>query len=502
MCDRHSKPLNFICIEHETFLCERCAVEDHSLTPCQSVPLTNAAQPIISKLELGTSELKKLKATSRAILEGKRQDDTLKTIEDAELRLDKFVDEMKKKLMKVKMSLRPFSELTRESRLKLKSISTRKIPNGPSVREDPGEDDDEVRDMLERLKEIRKRTQEAKSVLYTLPSYVEVEINKEFIHALKFSGNPVHVYKKGEIEDEESVNDNQTESGYSTAQQETVYLIEKTAFVLEHCFDIVILDEYIIATVGDSVQKRDRKRLTYRQAISMDNASFLCKIGETSEVAVLQRFLCITVLETTPNMFILFRISVEKPYTDICYLESLYGMPYGCPDPSPVFVGCYGRREPPMLDCVEIILAKKTKFPGRAPCFNVAAKTIAESGMGRQKSRFRGARTVCSYQNRFIVVGAAMGVTCIDKSGNLIWSVDMYKQVLHVMSFRTLIFVIIEGEDRVATIGQSGVVIAENILPPGKVAPENLTAHDDVLMVKHRNKYKWGMYKLMFEVLE
>ena len=501
MCDRHGKPLNFICIEHEIYVCERCAVEDHSRTPCQSLPVANAAQAIVSKLEVGTSELKKLKSTSRSILDGKRQDETLKTIEDAELRLDKFVDEMKKKLMKVKMSLRPFSELTRESRMKLKSISTRKIPNGPAIR-NGDEDGDEVRDMLERLKEIRKRTQEAKSVLYSLPSYVEVEISKEFIHALKFSGNPVHVYKKGEVEDEESMRDNQTESGYSIALQETVYLIEKSAFVLEHCFDIVILDEYIIATVGDSVQKRDRKRLTYRQAISMDNASFLCKIGETSEVAVLQRFLCITVLETTPNMFILFRISVDKPYTDICYLESLYGMPYGCPDPSPVFVGCYARRESPMMDCVEIILAKKTKFPGRSPCYNVASKTIAESGMGKQKSRFRGAKTVCSYQNRFVVVGASMGVTCIDKSGNLIWTVDMYKQVLHVMSFRTLIFVITEGEDRVATIGQSGLVIAENVLPPGKVAPENLTAHDDVLMVKHRYKHKWGMYKLMFEVLE
>ena len=500
MCDRHGKPLNFICIEHENYICERCAVEDHSRTPCQSVPLANAARPIVSKVELGMSELKKMKSTSRAILEGKRQDDTVKTIEDAELRLDKFVDEMKKKLLKAKMSLRPFSELTRESRLKLKSISTRKIPNGPPIRE--GGDDNEVRDMLERLKEIRKQTQEAKSVLYTLPSYVEVEINKDFIHTLKFSGNPVLVYKKGEIEEEELMNDNQTESAYSMTQQETVYLVEKTAFVLEHCFDIAIMDEYIIATVGDSVQKRDRKRLTYRQAISMDNASFLCKIGETSEIAVLQRYLYITVLETTPNMFIMFRITIDKPYTDICYLESLYGMPYGCPDPSPVFVGCYGRRDPPMLDFVEIILARKTKFPGRSPCYNLAAKTIAESGMGKQKSRFRGAKTVCSYQNRFVVVGASMGVTCIDKSGNLIWTVDMYKRVLHVMSFRTLIFVIIEGEDRVAIIGQSGLVIAENVLPPEKVAPENLTAHDDVLMVKHSSKDKWGMYKLMFEVLE
>lgn len=499
MCDRHSKPLDFICIEHESYVCERCAVEDHSRTPCQSVPLSNAGRPLISKLEMGMSDLKKLKSTSRAILEGKRQDDTARTIEDAELRLDKFVDEMKKKLHKAKMSLRPFSELTRESRIKLKSIATRKILNGPPIRD--GGDDDEIRDMLERLREVRKESQEAKSVLYTLPSYVEVEVNKEFIQALKFSGNPVLIYKKGEIEEEEPFSENKSESSYSVTQ-ETVYLVEKTSFVIEHCFDIAILDEYIIATVGDSVQKRDRKRLTYRQGISMENASFLCKIGETSEVAVLQKYLCITVLETNPNMFILFRITVDKPYTDICYLESLYGMPYGCPDPSPVFVGCYGRRDPPMSDFVEIVLAKKTKFPGRSPCYNLAAKTIAEGGIGKQKSRFRGAKTVCSYQNRFVVVGASMGVTCIDKSGNLIWTVDMYKQVLHVMSFRTLIFVITEGEDRVSTVGQSGIVIAENVLPPGKLSPENLTAHDDILMVKHRTIHKWSMYKLMFEVLE
>ena len=499
MCDRHNKQLDYVCLEHEDIACERCATEEHSRTPCECIPLAKASRHLISKLEVGMSELKKLKSTSRSILEGKRQDDTVKTIQDAELRLDKFVDEMKKKLQKAKMSLRPFSELTRESRLKLKSVATRKILNGPPIRD--GGDDHEVRDMVERLKEIRKESREAKSLLYTLPSYVEVEINKDFIDALKFSGNPVLVYKKGIVEEDENVNDNQTESSYSIVQ-ETVSLVEKTAFVLEHCFDIVIMDEYIIATVGDSVHKRDRKRLTYRQAISIENASFLCKIGETSEVAVLQRHLCITVVETNPNMYVLFRIAADKPYTDICYLESLYGMPYGCPDPSPVFVGCYGKRDPPMNDVVEIILAKKTKFPGRLPCYSLATRTIAESGMGKQRSRFRGARTVSSFNNRFVVVGASMGVTCIDKSGNLIWTVDMYKQVLNVMSFRTLIFVVIEDEDRISTIGQSGLVIAENVLPPGKVSPENLSAQDAMLMVKHRKQDKWSMYNLLFENLE
>ena len=499
MCDRHGKQLDFICLEHEDYVCESCALEDHSRTPCQSVLVANAGRYVISKLEMGMSELKKLKFTSRSILDGKRQEDTIKTIDDAELRLDKFVDEMKKKLMKAKMSLRPFSELSRESRWKLKSIVSKKIPTGPPVRN--GGDEAEVRNMVERLKEIRERSRDAKAVLYDLPSYVEVEINKDFIHALKFAGNPVLLYKKGEVEEEENFNDNQTVSSYSQVQ-ETVYLVEKTAFVLEHCFDIVIMDEWIIATVGDSVHKRDRKRLTYRQAISVNNASFLRRIGETSEVAVLQRYLCITVLETNPNMYVLFRISIDRPYSDICYLESLYGMPLGCPDPSPVFVGCYSKREAPLLDCVEIILAKKTKFPGRTPCYALAARTIAESGPGKQKARFRGARTVCSFQNRFIIVGSAIGVTCIDQSGNMIWTVDMYKQVIYIMSFRTLAFVILEGEDVITTVGLSGLVIAENVLPPGKVKPEKFCAHDETMMVKHRNADKWNMYKLLFENLE
>ena len=499
MCDRHGKPRSFICLEHEEYICEKCAVEDHSLTSCQSIHISNAGRYVISKVEMGMSELKKLKSTSRSILDGKRQDDTVKTIEDAELRLDKFVDEMKKKLLKAKMSLRPFSELTRESRYKLKSIVAKKIPTGQPVRN--GGDEEEVRNMVERLGEIREQCRVAKSTLYALPSYVEVEINKDFIHAMKFAGQPILLFKKGEVEEEVDVNDNQTVSSYSQTQ-ETAYLVEKSSFVLEHCFDIVIMDEWIIATVGDSVQKRDRKRLTYRQAITIDNASFLRKIGETSEVAVLQRYVCITVLETNPNMYVLYRIAIDRPYTDICYLESIYGMPPGCPDPSPVFVGCYSKRETYLMECIELIVAKKTKFPGRPPYYTLAARTLAESGRGKQRSRFRGARSVCSFQNRFVVVGAAVGVTCIDKSGNLIWTVDMYNQVVYVMSFRTLVFVIIEGENRITTVGHSGLVITENALPPGKVAPEKFTAHDETMMVKHRNADKWSMYKLLFETME
>lgn len=479
-------------------MCEQCATEEHSQTPCESMPLIEAAIHIAPQLEMGMSEFRKLKSVSQSILDGNRQDETLRTVNEAESLLDHYVEELKKKLQRARVSLRPFSELSREERWKLKAVATKKIPNGPVLKENP--DYHEAREMATRLQEVRKHTKIAKETLNALPNYVEVSISKEFLSSLKFDGNPIVISRKGQAE--EIADDLDDSASSMTLTQETVYLIEKSSFSLEHCTEIVMMDEYIIASVGDSIQKRDRKRMSFRQAITLEGARQLCIIGETSEVSVLQKSGHITIIETLPNLTVLFRLVSDKHIVDISYLESTMG-PYGCPEQSPVFVVCYAvNRESFLTEYVDLVQAKPTKYPGKPPTFAIDARTIAESAFSKNKSRFRGIWSVSAFQHRSIIVGASKGVTCLSKTGNLIWTIDIYQQVTQVMAYRTIIFVSVKDERKIITIGKQGHVIEENILPPMDLYPERMTAYKDTLMVKHRGQYKWIIFKKMYENAE
>lgn len=497
MCDRHDrKPLDHYCLEHEEIVCEQCATEKHAQTPCQSMLLVDASKHVAVKLEASVPELKKLRGASQSILDGKRLDDTLKIVDEAEELLDNYVAELKRKINNAKSLLRPFSELSREERWKLKTVATKKIP--PGVPNKGTTDYDEARDLVSRLQEVGKQTKTAREVLNALPGYVDVSVNLKFIDSLSFDGNPILVTKKGQpVEKDDDIISEISASEFGK-QQETVYLIEKSHFSLEHCTDIVILEDYIIASVGDSVQKRDRKRMSFRQALTAPGAGKLCLIGETSEVTVLQKNGYITVFETYPNLQPLFRLLSDAVYHDISYLESTMG-DYGCPKDSPVFVVCYTNRDPFVSDCVSLIQPKRTKYPGKLPSYHVTSRILAESAFGKTRARFVDARTLATFQGRYIIIGALKGITCINKAGVLIWTVDTYKKIVHLMTYRTLVFVCVHEECKIMTIGTQGLVIEENVLPPIDIQPRKLSAYNDTLMARYHDKYEWIIFKKMYE---
>lgn len=498
MCDRHKeKPLDHYCLEHETLVCAQCATESHAQSPCESMPLVAASKHIQAKLDIGVSELKQLKGVSQAILDGKRQDDTLNTIQEAEALLDSYIAEIKSKFQSAKSMLKPFTELSREERWKLKAVATKRIPNGPKSM---GEDFQDARDLSTRLQEVRKQAKAAKEALNSLPNYVEVSINPEFINALKFDGKPVIVTRKGQETDSGDEMDDSKSS--TTVGQETVYLVEKSYFSLEHCTDIVMFEDFIVCSVGNSIQKRDRKRMSFRQALTLEGAGKLCILGETTEVSVLQNGRFITIIETVPDLTILYKLMIDKHYFDISYLECTLGSGYNCPEQNPVFAVCHSQQEAFLSDFVDLIQAKPTRYPGRLPSYNIDSRTIAESQFGRNKSRFRGARSVCAFQSRNIVVGALKGVTCVAKTGVLIWTIDIYKPIVQVMAFRTLVFVCVKDERKLMTIGKEGHVISENILPPIDLYPQKLSALNDILMVKHADRFRWIIFKKMYEPME
>lgn len=497
MCDRHeSKEVDHYCLEHDELVCEQCATENHAQTPCQSMPLVEASKHVAEKLVKGVAELRKLKDASQSILDGKRYEDTLKTVAEAEELLDKYVDELKCKINNAKSFLRPFSELSREERWKLKAIATKKITTDGLVRGGTT-DFDEAKDMAVQLQEVRKQTKNATEVLEGLPNYVDASINPQFINSLSFDGDPVLVTRKGQIVSE-NCSEADDASSTTTVPQETVYLIQKSHFSLEHCTDIVLIDEYMIASVGDSIQKRDRKRMSFRQALTLPGARKLCLIGETTEVSAMQNNGYVTVLETMPNLVPLYRLMTDTQYCDVSYLESTIG-DVGCPEHSPVFVVCYTKTDNFTYDCVDLIQAKRTKYPGRLPTYHTKSRTIADSGFGRHKSRFLGVRSVCAFQGRSIITGALKGATCLSKSGALLWTVDTYRQIIHVMTYRTLAFVCVDGERKILTIGKQGHVIEENILPPMDIHPQKLSANADTLMAKYHDKYEWIIFKKIYE---
>jgi hypothetical protein len=436
---------------------------------------------------------------SQSILDGNRQVDTLRTVAEAEALLDQFVDEIKQKFKKAKSMLHPFSELSREEMWKLKAVVSKKLPNGPHVRET--EDLHEARDLVTRLQEVRKQTKSAKDTLNSLSNYVEVTVNQDFLNSLSFDGNPIHIKKQVDADDSVDEMPDDSASFLTTSQQETVYLIEKSSFTLEHCTDIAIMDEHhIIASVGDSVQKRERKRMSFRQGISVPGAGKLCVIGETTEVSVLQqRSGHITVIETEPNLTILYRLNFHHQFVDISYLQSVVGTD-GCPTQSPVFAVCYSVHDSFVTENIDLIQPKPTRYPGKPPTFLTKSTTIAESDSHINKSRFRGISNVATFKNRYILVGATRGVTCINKKGTMIWTIDLFKRVTQIMAYRTLIFVAVKDERKITTIGKQGHVIEDNIMPPMDLYPQKISAFEDQLIVKHTGLYKWTIFKKMYEL--
>ena len=496
MCDRHSKALTHYCTEHGILICEQCATGEHSSTPCESMPAEQAAGHVRTKLIQDEAELKKLKGAGESILDGTRQGDTLRIITEAEKLFDAYVEDMKRKFNKAKMSLRPFTALSKEDIWKLKTITSKKIPKFP-VKHASESTQDEAIEVINTHAEIKKQIRNANEVLQSLSMYMDVEISPKFQETINFEGKPIIVTRNGVQENSDDETNDRTISAFSEPQH-SVYLIEKSTFTLEHCTDIAMMDDYIIASVGDSVQKRERKRMSFRQGITMPGAGILSVIGETSEVAVLQRIGCITVLETNPGLSLLFKIMIDRPYIDMCYFESRVAG-RGLPKQSPVFVVCYRTGESYFGDFVDLVQAKSTRYPGNPPNYSMDIRTIAESGYGRNRSRFRGVSSVCVFRSTNIVVGSSKGLTCISKTGVLIWTIDLFRHVIHMLPCRTLIFVCIKDESRIMTVGKQGHVMEENVLPPLRFNPEKLCASNDVMMAKDSGKCYWYLFKQMFE---
>ena len=121
--------------------------------------------------------------------------------------------------------------------------------------------------------------------------------------------------------------------------------------------------------------------------------------------------------------------------------------------------------------------------------------TIADSAFGKSRSRFVGTRSVSALQGRFIIIGAKNGVTCIDTTGELKWTVNTNKPINHLMTYRSLLFVCTADERNIMVIGKQGHVMEENVLPPVDIFPQKLCAYEEILMVKYMDKDKWIVFK-------
>ena len=485
------------CLEHETLLCEKCVQDEHAASPCESLDILDASKHVHSKLEDGVHELRSLKETCQSVIDGNRVTDTIHIIEKAENILEHFYREMKGKLQRAKSLLRPFTELSNEEHWKLKTVISKKVPHvGPFTTEDLNTD--KASGLIVDLQDVRKQTQNAKDVLYSLPNYVDVSINPDFIDCLHFDGMPILFRRHGELVKQEDMDDRVS---LVSLPQESVHLREASQFTLEHCTDVAIFDDYLIAAVGDSIQRRDRKRMLFRQAIALEGAGKVCRLGETSEISVYQKDGHIAILNTFPDLTVLYKLMGEHQYLDISYMNTITSKRQNCPDQSPVFAVCYKRAgERQAYDYVDIIHAKTTRHPGRLPHYNVHSRTIADSEYGKQKARFRGVRNVCAFEDRSVIVSASMGITCVSRVGVLIWTVDAAKPITSIMAYRTLVFFSQEGENKITTIGKHGHVVDENILPPmNGLAPSTMVASSDTLMVKHNDQYKWTVFRKQYE---
>lgn len=186
MCDIHGRKLEYFCLHHEDYCCRSCKDKDHVLPPCECMHVRDVYDRLQLEMEEHIQDLIRLKDKSKRILDSSYQRNLLYRVNDEEIHLDKFYKDMKRKLKETKLKIKAFTsdELSEHLRQQLNALVSKATPKKFSKMERP-------KDMVQQLKYVKKLIKGSNGLLYSLPNYIEINIDTKFTNLLSYNGDPV-----------------------------------------------------------------------------------------------------------------------------------------------------------------------------------------------------------------------------------------------------------------------------------------------------------------------
>lgn len=257
---------------------------------------------------------------------------------------------------------------------------------------------------------------------------------------------------------------------------------------LDGCEDALILKESLILSLGNKVQKRDRKGVKLIVEMKLAYCSTMCVIrGSDTQIAVLQLQKCINVLDTLYGLSVLYKIKIQQAYVDFCHIGSTDDGPH---HPSYVFAAVYKGYARQPVNCVDIVQARETRRPGRPPVYEILAKELNIAKDGFTITEIYG---ISGFEDGHIVMGIGDAVICVNESGRLVWRRPVPRSVSGVLCTKSLIYVCVQDEKRVVTFNKGGFVTDENVITDIGLIPCKLSANWDTLLVKDFKTKKWAL---------
>lgn len=218
MCDIHGKKLQYFCLHHEKYCCQRCKHKDHELHPCECLHVRDVYDRLQLEMEEHIQDLVRLRDRGKRIIDGSYQRNLLYRVNDEEIHLDRFYKDMKKKLKETKMKIKAFTadELSEHLRGQLHMFVTKPAPNKFAKNDQP-------KDMVHQLKNVKRQIHAANSLLYSLPNYIEVTVDPKFMKLLSYNGDPVVIRGRPKFMSYDQVS---SDEEYNDADADEVNLFE------------------------------------------------------------------------------------------------------------------------------------------------------------------------------------------------------------------------------------------------------------------------------------
>lgn len=266
--------------------------------------------------------------------------------------------------------------------------------------------------------------------------------------------------------------------------------------VLPSCVDVEIFGEYYILINDDKVIKNDKQTGKTLTEMTLVGAQRLCRIKQSSCVAVLQMPAQVTIVATKDRMEIVYKINTSKPFSAICHLNNFSGTDRCLPNPYHTFAVSFSRAIPGSDDEIYILLAGKSSVSTE---FN-KQKLYKENAKLLKAKNIKGISGICSFSGSVIVVSCTDMILCLQYNNNLdtksLWSIPTSKAVTDVCytmeNKKVYVYASIQDEKRIVKLDKDGNVLKENVLPPdSNTKPGRISVKGGTILVREFNESIW-----------
>ncbi|KAL4238076.1 hypothetical protein ACF0H5_002788 [Mactra antiquata] len=235
------------------------------------------------------------------------------------------------------------------------------------------------------------------------------------------------------------------------------------------CEDIVVLENNIITITERAVQKFSL-RYQFLQSMALRAPIKLCYTrDDTGNCLVLDNSCGITLISTQPRLQLLYRVETDRAYAGLCHMrttmtEDAYGR---CMYHMHLALMHVWNRE----DCIDVLVVTYEKTQVTYGLIEEVTLTPAKvkTICGSNDDPFlKNMTSICTApDNRKLIIGVSAGIVCMNRNGDIIWTVSTSSPVMSVDSRRSLIYAAVEGEKRVFITDAHGNTMVDNVFPAG-----------------------------------